>query len=581
LKTRHFNFAIIGGGLAATAMLTQLIAIVKTKAAAKQLDPSRMVIQVFHKKDVFGPGFPHSDRFACPFHITNMCASEMGIIDGKPRDFQDWVSDNFNHLKERFKWFREWCSVADDDKGSCHHYPRGIMGEYLKDRFQNAVRLGRRIGLEIHLYSRSEVVDLRQNKDTIQLIIKDLESETVFSKKADRVLLATGHWNEKNDRDGYFTSPWPAKKLLDNIPKGEKVAILGTSLSAIETLLTLTSEGEFMRSRTGELVYKPPDNSRTFVLYSRRGLLPKVRGKMGKRKNKFMNREKIAQVLADNDENLTLDAIFNLLNLELEDAYGHRIDWEEIINPSDKPTILLQRYLNEAINGDGPNGELIWQTVLHKTFDVVRELYLLLTFEERKRFDSNYSSVFFTHAAVQPSVNAEKLLAIMKCGLVEVVKLGKTYHLIKNQDPVGFELVYKDAEGTEKKDVYRTVVDARGQKKALESDPSALAKNLRLSGTVQTTEIRPVGKKECSKSKTAPESKSTAQVYETGSIWIDPDSHKIMQMGSDHTITPSNAIYAVGAMTRGQILDASMARSIVQSTARIANDIIGYLTRKS
>ena len=63
----------------------------------------------------------------------------------------------------------------------------------------------------------------------------------------------------------------------------------------------------------------------------------------------------------------------------------------------------------------------------------------------------------------------------------------------------------------------------------------------------------------------------------TGSIWIDPGSHKIMKMGSDNTITPSNAIYAVGAMTRGQIIDASMARSIVQSTARIAKDIIGYL----
>ena len=289
-----------------------------------------------------------------------------------------------------------------------------------------------------------------------------------------------------------------------------------------------------------------------------------------------MNREKIAQVLAENSENLTLGLIFKLLNSDLEDAYGHRIDWEEIVNPSDKPAILLQGYLNEAINGDGPGGELIWQTVLHQTFDVVRELYLHLTFEERKRFDRNYSSVFFTHAAVQPTVNAEKLLALMKSGLVKVVKLGKKYRLIKNKDPVCYALIYKDVEGTEKKDVYHYVVDARGQKKSLESDPSALAKNLRLSGTVQTTEIRPVVKKEYLKSKTAAGSKSTVQIYETGSIWIDPVSHKIMQMGSDNTMAPSNAIYAVGAMTRGQIIDASMARSIVQSTARIAKDIIAF-----
>ena len=397
-------------------MLTQLIAMLKTKAANNLLDFSLMTVQVFHKGDIFGPGFPHSDRFACPFHITNMCASEMGIIDGNPRDFQDWVSDNFNQLKERFNWFREWCSMTDDEKGGCRHYPRAIMGEYLKDRFQNAVRSGREIGLEIHLYPRSEVVDLRQNGDTIQLSINDLDSETVFSRDADRVLLATGHWNEKNDRDGYFTSPWPAKKLLGSIPKGERVAIIGTSLSAIETVLTLTSEGEFVRSRTGELAYKPPENPRTFVLYSRRGLLPKVRGKMGKRENKFMHREEIVRLLSENGENLTLDVIFNLLNSDLEDAYGHKINWEEIVNPSDKPADLLRRYLDEAINGDGPDKELIWQTVLHQTFDLVGDVYVNLTFEERKRFDGKYSSVFFTHAAVQPSVNAEKLLALMKTG---------------------------------------------------------------------------------------------------------------------------------------------------------------------
>jgi uncharacterized NAD(P)/FAD-binding protein YdhS len=579
LKSDRFNFAIIGGGLTATAMLTQLIAMLKEKSAKRLRDPSRMTIRVFDRGDIFGPGFPHSDTTALPFHITNMCASEMGIIADNPRDFQDWVSDNFNHLRKRFAWFREWCSATEDDKQGCHHYPRAIMGAYLKDRFQHAVRLGRRLGLEIRLYPRSEVVDLRQDNDTIRLSIEDLDSKAYFSKDADRVLLATGHWNEKNAGDGYFTSPWPAKKLRASIPTGEKVAIIGTSLSAIETLLTLTSEGEFIRSPNGVLTYKPPENTCMFALYSRRGLLPKVRGKMGERANKFMHREAIRQLQVEDHENLTLDVIFTLLNSELEDAYGHRIHWGEIVNPTDKPVVLLQRYLDDASNGDGPDGELIWQTVLHQTFDLVRELYLNLTFEERKRFDRHYSSVFFTHAAVQPAVNAEKLLALMKIGIVEVIKLGEDYRLIKKEDPTVYELTYRDVHGVEKKDVYRYVVNARGQNKSLETDPSVLAKNLRLSGTVQTTEIRPAHGTASLKPKSIPGSESTAQAYKTGSIWIEPRTHKIMTMGSDHTITPSNAIYAVGAMTRGQIIDASMARSIVQSTSRVASDIIAYLIR--
>ena len=83
---------------------------------------------------------------------------------------------------------------------------------------------------------------------------RTLGSGNDFSRDADRVLLATGHWFETDDRDRYFTSPWPAEKLLSSIPKGAKVAVIGTSLSAIETLLTLTSEGKFIRSPTGELV---------------------------------------------------------------------------------------------------------------------------------------------------------------------------------------------------------------------------------------------------------------------------------------------------------------------------------------
>ena len=94
---------------------------------------------------------------------------------------------------------------------------------------------------------------------------------------------------------------------------------------------------------------------------------------MGKRENRFMNRKKIARLLAENHENLTLGVIFSLLNSDLEDAYGHRIDWEKIVNPTGNPADLLQRYLDDAINGDGPNGELIWQTVLHQTFDLLRE----------------------------------------------------------------------------------------------------------------------------------------------------------------------------------------------------------------
>jgi uncharacterized NAD(P)/FAD-binding protein YdhS len=392
-------------------------------------------------------------------------------------------------------------------------------------------------------------------------------------------LLATGHWVEKSDQTRYFSSPWPAGELMRKIPAGEKVAVIGTSLSAIETLLTLTAEGKFTRTGTGQLVYEPAEDSRTFCLYSRMGLLPKVRGKMGPYRNKFLNRENLDRLLADNRESLSLEAIFKLLDAELEAAYGHPVDWNEIVNPTGRPVDLLQKYIEDAINGDGPDGELIWQTVLHQSFDMVRDIYLNLALEERRRFDKNYTSLFFTHAATQPVLNAEKLLALMRAGVVDVIKLGETYRLVKDAVNDYYEFIYTDAGGHINRDIYRYVVNARGQERSLETDTSELAKNLLASGTVQIEEFRPVSHSAYSGHQNAVDAKAAGASYKTGSIWIDPETHQIMQQGPDKKPTISGSIYAVGAMTRGQIINASMADGIVQATSRIADDLVTYLSR--
>ena len=110
------------------------------------------------------------------------------------------------------------------------------------------------------------MVDLIASATRVTLRIRNLQSQDNYTKDADRVLFATGHWLEKSVQTRYFSSPWPAIELMRKIPAGAKVAVIGTSLSAIETLLTLTAEGKFTRTQTGQLVYEPAENSRTFCL---------------------------------------------------------------------------------------------------------------------------------------------------------------------------------------------------------------------------------------------------------------------------------------------------------------------------
>jgi hypothetical protein len=113
--------------------------------------------------------------------------------------------------------------------------------------------------------------------------------------------------------------------------------------------------------------------------------------------------------------------------------------------------------LEDARHGDGPDGELVWQTVLHQSFDMVREIYLRLSLEDRERFDKTYTSAFFTHAATQPAINAEKMLALMKSGLVEVIKLGRNYQFVKNDTKDVWEFIYQDSNGETKRDASRQI----------------------------------------------------------------------------------------------------------------------------
>ena len=569
----NFNFAIVGGGLAATAMLHQFVENVRPEIDLKVLSPSEIRILVFEKHDSFGPGFPHCDQNVMPFHITNMCAKDMGIVGGCPEDFHNWAILNHDRLKKHYPWIDD---TSHSDMG-CSHYPRAIMGEYLKEKFQEAYQAALALGFRVELYPQSEVVDLEETSDKIHLAVKRLASESIFSCVADRVLLATGHWFEKNEQNNYFPSPWPARHLLEKIPEGEKVAVIGTSLSAIEVVLTLTSDGQFIPDESNGLLYVPPAKPRQFALYSRRGLLPKVRGKMGTYRNRFLTRENVERLMVENQGVLTLEAVFQLLNSDLEAAYGHPINWKAVVNPTPAGVDLLQQYLEDAKCGDGPGGELIWQTVLHQSFDMVREIYLRLKLEDRKRFDEAYTSLFFTHAATQPRINAKKLAALMKSGIVEVFKLGQDYQFIQNPSKGGYEFIYTDHEGEIKRDTFRYVVNARGQSRHIKTDPSMLTRNLLKRGIVGTEEFQLRPHIDQDGSASANPLQTASQTYKIGSVWIDPKTHQIMRLGSDGTTNRSNGIYAVGAMTRGQIIDASMAHGIVQSTAKIAKHWVDYL----
>jgi uncharacterized NAD(P)/FAD-binding protein YdhS len=391
---------------------------------------------------------------------------------------------------------------------------------------------------------------------------------------ADAVLLATGHWFPDSRQKNYFDSPWPAKKLLERIPAGAELAVIGTSLSAIETTLTLTSDGRFVSNSNSRLSYIPPSRPRRITLYSRSGLLPKVRGKVGAHVNKFINPLAIEKIRSRNNGRISLEATFELLNSELEMIYGRSIDWLNVLELASCPVDELNHYLKEAEIGDGPQGEVLWQTVLQQTFPYIREWYLQLTDQDRERFDLDYTSVFFTHAATQPRINAAKLLALMKAGFVSIVRLGKHYRFYRADDQDRYCFDYTDRYGNKSLDTYRYVVNARGQPKYLTTDTSELARNLLESIRAQSV------KESADRAAFWGQHTATGNHYlisdksRQATIRIDPRTHRVILPDFE------SAVYAIGAMTRSQIIDTSMAHGISCSTARVADNLLHILLRR-
>ena len=354
---RLFTFAIVGGGLTATSMLCQFVDKAAVVVGAGKLDPSVILLSIFEKTDEFGPGFPHNHRYLLPFHITNMCAADMGVYADRPGDFQAWVDRNIDGLKARFGDFP--ADVFELAQGPCNHYPRAFMGAYLEARFYQAVKAARNLGMAVKLYPRHEITGIGDVGGMARLNVNRPHSKGRIEMFADAVLLATGHWFPDNRRKNYFDSPWPAKKLLERIPTGAEVAVIGTSLSAIETALTLTSDGRFVGTSNSGLRYIPHSRPRRITLYSRSGLMPKVRGNVGAHVNKFMNPLAMEEIRSQNNGRISLNATFELLNSELETIYGRSIDWLNVLELTGCPVDELNRYLKEAEIGDGPQGEVL------------------------------------------------------------------------------------------------------------------------------------------------------------------------------------------------------------------------------
>jgi hypothetical protein len=124
-------------------------------------------------------------------------------------------------------------------------------------------------------------------------------------------------------------------------------------------------------------------------------------------------------------------------------------------------------------------------------------------------------------------------------------------------------------------DNYRYVVNARGQPESLTTDTSALARHLVASISAQRDKASADRPAYLRQHRAIEDQYPTFGKRRCATIRIDPQTHRVVlpNFGS--------AVYAVGAMTRSQIIDTSMAHGISCSTATVADNLLHILLRRA
>ncbi|MFC1839004.1 FAD/NAD(P)-binding protein [Thermodesulfobacteriota bacterium] len=379
MANKKTTIAIIGAGASGTILANQLV--------EKRYGNSSKGFSIFliEKSGNFGPGLAYSTPLAS--HILNMRAETLGISDNNPGHFAEW-------LKEQKTSFPD-DSISSIDPA----YPsRKVYGEYIKDVLESTLNRASSMNSDVELI-KGEAVDIIHKGDVIDILLAD---GCIIS--SDYTILSPGNFSsafldELKGVKGYIPYPWPAARILETVPREDPVCILGTGLSAIDTLFTLLEN-----DHKGEI---------TFL--SRRGFLPKVQGDFNNYQLKYINPEAIDMIIKKNGSTLPLDIVKNLLFKEIENAEGKNIDWLRVFNPDGTVSDILEKDIKKAEHGIIP-----YQRVLNASGPLTGMIWKHFSVDDRSRFDRELKTLWTVYRHPMPLVNARKIDSAIKSGQLDI-----------------------------------------------------------------------------------------------------------------------------------------------------------------
>ncbi len=398
--------------------------------------PRPLSITIFEAEGDPGKGTPYHPDINDGAMLSNIASIELPAIS------ETLVA----YLRRQSDAELQRLNINREAIGEREFYPRVVLGEFLQAQFLQLVKLGEERGHAIEVRARQRVVDIALQRHDVRLRIQAPDS-TAVDFAFDHVVMATGHdWPENIEvKPGYFVSPWPAPalKAIGNGP----VAILGTSLSAIDALITVaTAHGAFYLDTTGQLEFQAaPDTEKFHVtMMSRKGILPEADFycEIPYLPPKFCTPEAIEALLATGRHDL-LDDIFELFKQELvaaDPAYAAKIGLplqtvETLASAyfadreNNDPFVWAARNLAEAKQNKAREYTVQWRYAILRMHEVVAKAIPHLDTTDLKRFQKHFKTIFVDDYATVPHASIERLLALRRAGKLDILALGSDYDI--------------------------------------------------------------------------------------------------------------------------------------------------------
>jgi uncharacterized NAD(P)/FAD-binding protein YdhS len=299
----HPHIAIVGGGFSGAMVLANLVAQAQTA----------LTIYWYEASEIRASGVAYSTSESV--HLLNVRADRMGAFAGKPEDFFRWLQSSEGKAHSAaYPSHTTWTGES--------FVPRALYGKYLQHVVAEALRGAATKSIEVQCV-QAELVDATHtsNGGLMLGVLKDGEAQ---QQAVDALVLATGNLPPKafgfeagliEHAHAYVPDVWhtPAGHLypqqVHTLPEDATIAIIGTGLTMVDTVLTLQARG-----------YKG-----NITAISRHGLLPAAHATC----NAYPAWEWV-----NAPENAPRTALGLLVRLrkEIQFAAAHHYDWRSVID---------------------------------------------------------------------------------------------------------------------------------------------------------------------------------------------------------------------------------------------------------